>query len=176
VQISLFKAVAPARATLELFFARPGFCHGLIGDKPKVSVLPIRPRFDVVDDDLNSLQVGRALRRAKQLRVVIQRVEDFDGPDASPGEETRIGGKKILAAFYVKVGAVGAGNGLGHCRDWRKHKCKEGGESGSQLGHLVPPFFELLTYAPSNLKIRWFNGCDVHHKNSLFVSAITFFV
>jgi hypothetical protein len=118
----------PARG---LFFARPSFCHCLVGDKPKVSTLPIRPHFDVVDDNLHPLQVGRAFRRAKQLGVVIQRVEDFDGPHASPGEETGIGSKKILAASYVKVGAVGPGNGLGHCGDWREQDCKESGGGNS---------------------------------------------
>jgi len=89
---------------------------------------------------IHPLQVGRAFRRAKQLGVVIQRVEDFDGPHASPGEETGIGSKKILAASYVKVGAVGPGNGLGHCGDWREQDCKESGGGNSWLGHLVPRF------------------------------------
>ena len=106
-----------------LFFARPGFGHGLVCDEPKVSILPIRPRSDVVDDNLYPLQVGRSHRRTKQLGIVIQRVEDFDGPHASPSKETGLTSKKILAAFYVKVGGVGTGNGLGRCGD-RKEKCK----------------------------------------------------
>ncbi|MGC2078883.1 MAG: hypothetical protein WA728_23210, partial [Xanthobacteraceae bacterium] len=85
---------------------------GLIGDKPKVSMLPVRLRFDIVDDNLRPLQVGRALRRAKQLGVVIQCIEDFEGPHASPGEESGFTGKKILAAFYVKLGTVGTGQRL----------------------------------------------------------------
>jgi hypothetical protein len=86
-------------------------------------ILPVRLGFDIVDHNLRPLEVGRALRRAKQLGVVIQCVEDFEGSNASPGEETRLAGKKILAAIYVKVGTVGTGNGLWTCRDWQKQKC-----------------------------------------------------
>jgi hypothetical protein len=63
------------------------------------------------------LQVGHAFRRTKQLGVVIQCVENFEGPNASPGEETGVARKKILAARYVKVGAIGTGDSLRSCRD-----------------------------------------------------------
>lgn len=61
---------------------------------------------------MRSLQVGRGLRRTKQFGVIIQCVEDFEGSNASSREEIRVAGKKILAAFYVKLGSVGGGNGL----------------------------------------------------------------
>jgi hypothetical protein len=86
------------RIAVNSIFAWPGFCHRLIGDEPKVSILPVRPRFDIVDDSLRPLQVGHAFRRTKQLGVVIQCVENFEGPNASPGEETGVARKKILAA------------------------------------------------------------------------------
>jgi hypothetical protein len=43
--------LAMAPLIFRLLFAGPGYCHGLIGDKPKVTVFPVRLRFDIVDDN-----------------------------------------------------------------------------------------------------------------------------
>lgn len=99
-------------STWPLFFARPRFCHGLVGNKIEIGVFRLRMCLDIVDDDLHALQVGRFFRWTKPRRLGIQRVEDFDGPRTTAAVETVLSRQIILAARQEKIGAGGMGDGL----------------------------------------------------------------